>query len=160
MQNVKSKIRKLLKAINCRAITRSVATGLKNYKLKSNNKGFIALITVLIILGVALFIGLGISQLSISEAQMGLQKSQSSQAFYLANLCAEHALMELKEDIGYAGETIPNIENGSCQILPIEGNWTVKISANFSNQIKKLKIVVSQINPEMVIDSWQEVAEF
>ncbi|MCH8741571.1 hypothetical protein IH779_01595 [Patescibacteria group bacterium] len=122
-------------------------------------KGFIALITILIILGVVLLIGLGISQFSISEAQMSLQKSQSSQAFYLANLCAEDALMKLKGDISYSGETIPNIENGSCTIL-VDGNWTVKVSANFQNQIKKIKIVVSQINPEMIIDSWQEVSEF
>jgi len=151
-----------------------VATGLKNYppamtssgevgrgKLKSNNKGFIALIIVLIILGVTLLIGLGISQLSISEAQMSLQKSQSSQAYYLTNLCAEETLMELKEDSGYTGETI-NIENGNCtsSVSSVEGAWTVEISADFSNQIKKMKIVISQIDPEMIIDSWQEVADF
>ena len=121
--------------------------------------GFIALITVLIILGIALLVGLGVAQLSFGEIQMGLQKSQSSQASYLANLCAEDALMKLKGDIGYSGETIPNIENGSCTSL-VDGNWTVKVSANFQNQTKKMKIVVSQINPEMIIDSWQEVSEF
>lgn len=127
---------------------------------KFMDKGFIALITVLIILGVVLVIGLGMSQLSLSEAQMSLQKSQSSQAFYLANLCAEQALMKLKENNNYPGGEIINMGNGSCQILPIEGNWTVKVSANFQNQIKKIRIVVSQVNPEIIIDSWQEVAEF
>lgn len=123
-------------------------------------KGFIALITVLIILGVILLIGLGISQLSISEAQMGLQKSQSSQAFYLANLCAEDALMKLKNDSNYLGNETIIAENGSCQILPIEGNWTVKVSGTVSNQIKKMEIIISQVNPEIIIESWQEVAGF
>jgi type II secretory pathway component PulK len=132
----------------------------KAFKLKPNNKGFIALLTILIILGVVLLIALGISQLSISEAQMGLQKSQSSQAYYLANLCAEEALMKLKEDSNYSGNEIVAIEESNCQILPIEGNWTVKVLGTFLNQTKKMKIVVSQINPEMVIESWQEVAEF
>lgn len=145
MQNAKFKIRKLLKAIS--------------YKLEASAKGFIALITVLIILGVVLLIGLGISQLSMGEAQMSFQKSQSSQAYYLANLCAEEALMRLKENIGYPGETISDIENGSCVIL-VEGNWTIKVSADFQNQTKKMKIVISQVNPEMIINSWQEVPDF
>ena len=133
-----------------------------NKKPKSScfQKGFIALITVLILLGIVLIIGLSSSFLSIGEASMSLQKSQSSQAYYLANLCAEDALMKLKIDPNYSGNETINIGNGSCQILSIEGNWTIKVSGNFYNQIKKIKIIVSQINPEMVIDSWQEVAEF
>ncbi len=106
-------------------------------------------------------IGLSVSFLSIGEASMSLQQSQSSQAYYLANLCAEEALIELKEDSDYTGETV-NIENGSCTSLvsPAVGAWTVEISADFQNQIKKIKIVINQINPEMIINSWQEVAEF
>lgn len=123
-------------------------------------RGFIALITILIILGVALLIGLGISQLSLNEAQMGLQKSQSSQAYYLTNLCAEDALMTIKEGGTYTVPTTINQGNGSCTILPIEDNWIIKISGNFQNQIRKIKIVVSQINPKMIIQSWQELADF
>jgi len=127
--------------------------------LKTNSGGFIALITVLIIFAIALLIGLSVSLLSISEAQMGLKKFQSSQASYLANLCAEEALMKLKENINYSGNESIEIEGG-CQILPIEGKWIVKTISNFQNQVKKIKIVVSQVNPKMIISSWQEVADF
>lgn len=128
-----------------------------NFRFSS---GFIALLTVLIIFAIALLVGLSLSFLSISEATMGLQKSQSSQAYFLTNLCAEQALMKLKEDINYPGSEIIEIEGGNCQILPIEGNWVIKVFGNFRNQIKKIKIVVSQVNPEMIISSWQEVADF
>lgn len=137
---------------------------LNSFRLQASEfniqKGFIALVTILIVLGITLLIGLMISQLSIGEAQMSLQKSQSSQTYYLANLCAEESLMKLKEDSNYPGNEIINTENGSCQILPVEGNWIIKISANSQNQIKKMKIEVSQINPEMLISSWSEVADF
>jgi len=123
-------------------------------------KGFIGLITVLIILGIILIIGLSISFLSIGEAGMSLQKNQSSQAYYLANLCAEEALMTLKKGGTYTEEATIDTEDGSCKILPIEGTWTLKVSGTAFNQIKKMKIVVSQINPEMIIESWQEVADF
>lgn len=124
------------------------------------NRGFIALVTISIISAVALLVCLSISFFSLGEAQMSLQKNQSSQAYYLANLCAEEALMKLKEDVNYQGNEVFDFEQGSCQILPIEGNWTLKILADCSNQIKKLKIVVNQVNPETEISSWQEVADF
>jgi type II secretory pathway component PulK len=127
--------------------------------LKKNKEGFIALITVLIISAVVLLIGLGVGLASINEANMSLQENQSSQAYYLANLCSEWALMKLKETgSAYRGEII-NIENGTCQIS-VESKWIVKVSANFSNQTKKMKIVVSKVHPEMIINSWQEVANF
>jgi len=128
--------------------------------LKAEERGFVALTTILIILALSLILGLGISLLSISEMTMGLEKSFSSRAYYLANLCAEDALIELKENINYQGNKTIGIEGGNCQILPIEGNWTVKTIGNFQNQIKKMKIVISQVNPQMVIQSWEEVADF
>lgn len=123
-------------------------------------KGFIAITTVLIISALVLMVGIGISLESIGEMKMGLQRSLSSQVYYLANLCAEQTLMKLKENSGYLGDETINVENGNCTILPIEGNWTIKVSASSSGQIKKMKLIVSQIDPEIIVDSWEEVAEF
>lgn len=129
------------------------------YTLQAN-KGFIALIAVLIILAISLTIGLGANLLSINETKMALKKYHSLQAFSLAQLCAEEALMKLKEDENYPGDETFLIEGGSCQILPIEGNWTLKVLSNFQNQTKKIKIVIEKVNPEMVIDSWEQVPDF
>ena len=123
-------------------------------------KGFIAITTVIIVSALVLIVGIGISLESIGEMKMGLQKSLSSQSYYLTNLCAEQALMNLEEDSSYLGDEIINISNGSCTILPIEGNWTIKVSASSSGQIKKMKLVLNQIDPEIIVDSWEEVAEF
>ncbi len=122
--------------------------------------GFIALITVFIIISIALLISLGFGLLSIGEINMSFKKTQSSQAYFLANLCAEQALMKLKENINYQGNETINIENGSCQILQIDGQWIIKTIGNQQNDIKKMIISVSQVNPKMIIDSWQEVADF
>jgi hypothetical protein len=132
----------------------------QDYKPKANHNGFIALITLLIILSIILTTGLSISFLSVEEANMSLQKSRSSQAYYLANLCAEGALIQLKETNGaYTGETKPNIEGGNCEISVV-GNWTIKVKANFQNQTRKIMVVASQINPKMIISSWREAADF
>ena len=132
----------------------------QDYRPKANHNGFIALITLLVILSIVLITGLSISFLSVEEANMSLQKSRSSQTYYLANLCAEDALMQLKETNGaYTGETKPDIESGSCEISVV-GNWAVKVKADFQNQTRKIRVIASQINPKMIISSWQEVADF
>ena len=123
-------------------------------------RGFIALTAILIILAAGLAVSLSITLLSLSEAKMSLEKSQASQAYYLANLCAEEALISLRENLNYRGNKILTIEAGNCQILPIEGNWTIKVLANYKNLVKKMRIVVSQVSPQMLISSWQEVADF
>jgi hypothetical protein len=125
-----------------------------------NQKGFIALMTFLIILSISLFVGISLTFRTIGENKISLQKNQSSQAYYLANLCAEQSLMRLKENISYNGNELINLTDGACQILPIEGSWTVKVLASSSGQVKKMKIIVSQVNPKMIISSWGEVAEF
>jgi hypothetical protein len=105
-------------------------------------------------------VGISFSLLSADESAMALENFQSSKSYFLANLCAEQALMKLKENTDYSGNETINIEDGSCQILPIEGQWIVKTTGNFQNQMKKIRISISQVDPEVVIDSWQEVASF
>lgn len=130
------------------------------FELKNKQEGLVALVTVLIISAVVLIIGLSLGLGSIAEMKMGLQKNQSSEAYYLANLCAEEALMKLKENSAYPGDEIINLETGHCRIFPIEGSWTVKVLGIAYNQTKKMKIVISQLYPDAVINSWEEVADF
>jgi hypothetical protein len=123
-------------------------------------KGFIALTTLSILFLISLSIGIGLALRSIGRTKTALQINQSSQAFYLANLCAENALMKLKENVNYSGNETIQIEGGYCQILPIEGKWIIKTIGNFQNQVKKVKIIVNQVNPQMIIQFWQEVSDF
>ena len=123
-------------------------------------RGFIALITIFIILAVVLVLGLSFGLLAISESDMSLDKVKSSQAYFLANLCAEQALMELKENLNYLGNETVSVDDGNCQILQVEGQWIVKTEGNFQDDVRKMRISISQVNPKIIIDSWQEVADF
>jgi hypothetical protein len=127
--------------------------------LIKTQQGFVALMTVLIILAVGIVIGVSLGMGTLIQMKNALGKTQSLKASYLANLCAEYALIKLKGNPGYLGNEILNMGDGSCTIFPTEGNWTIKVSANSSNQIRKLKIIVDHINPRMAITSWEEVSE-
>lgn len=128
------------------------------------NQGYIALISILIISSLLAIIASSASLISISESKTGLKESQSWEAFYLATACAEDALMKLKEDINYPGGETLTFESGTCYIAFVEGtgenNRVVKTSGTVLAQIRKIRIEIEQINPEMAIKSWQEVSEF
>ena len=135
-----------------------------NNKLK-NQKGYIALVSFLIISAVTLSVAINASLFGLSESEMGLQKSHSSKAFYLATLCAEDALMKLKDDLNYSGgETWTIDDQGTCDIFPLEGSGNkdriIKTSGTSHDQTRKIKINIIEVNPLMKIEAWQEVTSF
>lgn len=136
----------------------------KQFLCASDQQGYIALVSVLIISALVVLVATSASLASISEADMGLQESQAWQSFYLTTACAEHGLMKLKDDIEYSGNETLNFTNGSCTILPIEGTGdqdrTIKVTGNVSNQTSKIKVEINEVNPDMEISSWQQVADF
>lgn len=127
-------------------------------------QGYIALISVIIISALIILIASSANLISISESNMGLRERQSWEAFYLANACGEEALMKLKESLKYKGDETLIFENGTCTILSGTGagnqNRMIKISASAYNIVRKIKIVINRVNPEIDIKSWLEVTDF
>ena len=131
---------------------------------ENREQGYIALISVLIISAVLLLIASSSNLISISESDMSLQENQSWQSFYLATACAEHALMELKDNLKYTGNETLIFDNGTCDILPVEGkgskNRVIKVLGNAYNQTRKIKIEINKVNPRMEIKSWTNITDF
>lgn len=126
-------------------------------------RGYIALISVLIISAVLILIAVSIVQLGIGGTKMAIQENQSLESDYVAQACAEEALIKLVESATYSGNEIITINGNTCQILPLEGsgsNKVIKISTMTHNQTKRLKIETNQLRPTIGIASWQEVSSF
>jgi hypothetical protein len=129
------------------------------------NQGYIAIISVLIVSGItALIVGFTVL-FGMGEANMGLSNQQSEYSFYLAHACAEHALLNLKDDLGYNGdEVISDFENGSCEVRTVEGGGNqdrlIETIGRAFDKTRRLKIEVSEVNPQINISSWQEVTSF
>ncbi len=129
-----------------------------------NQKGYIALISVLIVTALVILIASSANLASISESNMGLKEQQTWEVYYLATACAEEALMSLKKDLDYSGNETLTFADGECTILDIGGtgnqNRTIKTSGSAFGLIRKIKIEINRIRPEIEIESWQEVADF
>ena len=127
-------------------------------------KGYVALISVLIISAILLITVAAVSQFGIGEALMIMQLNKSAEGDYLTEACAEEALMKLAEDNNYAGNETITINSRSCQILAMENpggdTRVIKVISAINNQTKRVRIEVNQLRPQTRVSLWQQVANF
>lgn len=130
---------------------------MKHQQKSENRRGYIALVSLLMISAVALGIVLVVSSLSISEAQMSLSVKKGSEARYIAEACAENALEMIKDSPAYSEESL-SIFGGSCtiSISTAGSDWTVTSTAEKDNYSKTIEVQLTRTS-QITINSWQEI---
>ncbi len=136
------------------------------YRSTSTNKGFIALISVLVITAVSIIIGTTIVMKSITHASMSSSELYSSQAWAAANGCVEYTLGQFSLastsfNSPPAGTIMP-VGSTNCQfsIVTSGNSEVVKASSTVSSFVRRLQVTVATNTPQSVISSWQEVGDF
>lgn len=107
------------------------------------NKGYIALVSFLIISSLALAIAVSTSFLGIEQAKSSLTTSRGEQAFWLATSCLNQTLITLRNNNTYSGGEL-TFETGSCtisvnqQVVTIQANLNGKpdLVRNFSAAVR------------------------
>ncbi|HMO78616.1 MAG TPA: hypothetical protein PJ997_00290 [Candidatus Paceibacterota bacterium] len=142
---------------------------LKSYKIKKD--GFVALTAILLVNAILLFVVSSLALQVIDDAQVSSANEQSKIAKYLANTCIEHALMELVNDptTTVSDDTVSGIDltfqtDEECN-YSISGNYptkTIRGESSFGDQnfTAKIEVVVSTTTPQVVIESWNNFANF
>ncbi|MDO8663475.1 MAG: hypothetical protein Q7K28_01380 [Candidatus Wildermuthbacteria bacterium] len=126
-------------------------------------RGYIALISILIINAIILLIAISAGVLSISESNLNLEKNRSSGALYLASACAEEALQKIREFTSFQGSGNLALGEGTCTyaVTKLTGqNRIIAAGGTVQNAIQKIKITLDGVTPDINITSWQEVADF
>lgn len=85
-------------------------------KITTSRKGFIALITVLLVSASTLLVASTLIYLSGSESLQGFQSVESLATVQIGDSCIEESLFRLKNAQTYSGGSIP-IGNGSCDVV-------------------------------------------
>lgn len=138
----------------------------KTTGLLARNRGFIALISVLIITAVSIMIGTTIVLKSISHATMSASELYSAEAWASANGCVEYTLGQFSTASttfnSYPGVYSQTIGGIPCSIVltPSSTSMIIKASSTLQNYVRRLEVVVSTNTPQSVISSWQEVGDF
>ena len=137
-------------------------------------KGFIAITSVLIIGALILILGISIFHASLTDQSISSSYDSKEQASILADACAREAVFKLKNDINYSGnesidinpvrEPFSNGVNGeNCSINPIENinDYSKKISTlvrlgdwpHFKRAEKEIRYVVESKADDWMCDS-------
>ena len=130
-----------------------------------HSSGVVALVSTIIISAVILLLIVGAFTISTIEIDKSKAKYNSENAFAWANLCAEEALQEIRENSEYTATdtTYGNINASGCS-FSVSGDWvggkTIQSTGIFLDHTRRIEIVVSDYNPTIVIDFWREVTSF
>lgn len=138
--------------------------GFDNWSFSRSERGFIALISLIIIAATTLLISISVNLLSMSESQMGLTFKKGQEAFMLAESCLEEALIQLGDDVNYDPDGAPVvIDEITCDSIDVTGgginrniNVEASVSDDFGTFTKKLRVQVRIADGSITITSWRE----
>ncbi len=125
--------------------------------------GFITLISVLVVGAAGIAIALSLILLGLGSSRTSFAVEQSNQAKALANVCAEEALQQIRDSTLFTGNGNLTLGQGNCAYtVTSQGvqNRTVTASSTVGTIIRKVKVIINNINPAIQVVSWQEVDNF
>ena len=125
-------------------------------------KGFTTLLAVLIVSAVttAIAVSLLLIGVSVSRTSAALERSYQTKA--LADACAEEALQQIRSSTPFTGSGSLTLGQGTCSYTVTSqggANRTITASGTAGATVRKVRIVIDQINPTLNVTSWQEVAD-
>ncbi|MFQ5492589.1 MAG: hypothetical protein ACE5DX_00295 [Candidatus Dojkabacteria bacterium] len=126
-------------------------------------KAYISLITVIIVSFVAVGITVTFIMLGIGATQTSESLELSIKAKALADACAQDGLETIRENTSYTGTTNLSLGEGNCSFTVTNQGGEVRrieVTGTVDTVIRKVLITTSQLNPQILISSWQEVADF
>ncbi|MFA6917828.1 MAG: hypothetical protein WC285_03265 [Candidatus Gracilibacteria bacterium] len=92
----------------------------------TNQKGSIALISILVISTVLLVLVLGTSETQTSTSYQQLNTTSGKYLYYVSESCVEEAMGRIKSNINYPGEVL-ELENGATCDISVTGGGTKTI---------------------------------
>lgn len=97
----------------------------------NDQKGYIGVVTVLIVTAITLTLGVTIALLGVNEAIQGYEIDKGQEVAQKADGCLEEAHLRLKLDSGYTGGTIPYLD-GTCTVTVAGGGSTRTITSTIT----------------------------
>lgn len=125
---------------------------------KRNEKGFIALVTILVITAVALVLATSANLLGLGELQMSFNEAQSFKALDAANSCLDEALLRLKRNSDFSSGGL-NVDSDSCTInIAQSGNNRIITAEGVAGDaVKKIETEVDISSSPFTLNYYKEI---
>ena len=127
----------------------------------NKQNGFVTLISVLVVSAVGIAIAISVILLGLGLSRTSFAYEQSNQAKALANACAEEGLEQIRDSVFFTGTGNLAFGQGTCMYtVTTQGgqNRTIASIGTVGTIVRKAQVIISAINPSIVLSSWQEVA--
>ena len=126
-------------------------------------KGYIALISVILISAIGLSIMLSVIATGIDASKTDFSLQQSGGARSMASSCAEEALEKILETSTTSSNGALTIASGTCVYLITSTNGqniTINSTGFLGTVTSKIQVVIASTSPSITLSSWEEVADF
>ncbi len=126
-------------------------------------RGYVTLLSVLLLGAVGLALVVSTLQLGIGSARAVLTLERTSQAKALANACVEEAMGQIRASTPFTGTGTLTLDAGSCTYTVTNTGGqtrTITSSGTVGTLVRKVRITIDKITPSINVTSWQEVADF
>jgi hypothetical protein len=119
-----------------------------------NQQGYIALLSLLIVVAAGLTIGLTLSLAGIDEMQVSASRSEAARASTIAQACIEEGLERLRESFSNFSTTL-SLNGDSCILsVTVSGpSATVAATGTVDTYIQKITMTV---DTSLEVTSWIE----
>ena len=123
-------------------------------------RGYIATLTVLIIMAVILTISTTTTYLSIGEAQSGLALFRGESTLAFVEGCVEDALLKIRSNPALSGTFTIGRPEGTCEVtinLKQDIKWTITVTAQDIDYKRNIQVEFERHPTEVILKSWKEI---
>ena len=126
----------------------------------TNEKGIVALLTIVIVATTALIMSFSVAFLGLGELDMSYTNQRGSEAFSVADGCMEEALRRIKINTNYNGGSL-NLGDGLCiiEVVATGADRTITVIGTVDKYNKKIETKITLAGNVIAINSWEEKEE-
>ncbi len=137
----------------------------KNMHIFTNNRvpGYVTLISVIIVGAIMTTIVISLLANSTSYSKNSLIAIEAAQARALADACTEEALQKIRDELFFVGTFDLIFADGTCTAAVSDfdaGSKHIESSGQAGNSVAKVMAEMTQLSPQIILNFWQEVADF
>ena len=128
-----------------------------NYLQNSDNSGYIAILTVMILGVVVTIIASSLVLLGLGHTRSSLSESQSASAKAAADACTETALKQIRLLPTFTGSGNLTLSGSTCTYTVIAATVSSITSTGISgNSTRRVTVDLSSRTPNVIFTKWQE----
>ena len=125
-----------------------------------NKKGQVLIVGVIVVGAIGLLIAGTLLVVGLNSLKEAVTTSQSVKVMALNNGCAENALYYIRQLPSYTGSDNYTLDNDNICLFTVSNigeQKKIELSSTVDGIIRKVEIILTIINNEITIDSWQDV---